>query len=64
MKERTNAERNASAEKAAAIRKRNEARGSDNDLKRAARIAVTAAKDLGVATASAAKNTTRSVSKR
>lgn len=64
MRERTKAEWSAAAEKAAAIRKRNEARESGDDLKRAAQIAVTAAKDLGVATGSAAKNTARSLSKR
>lgn len=63
MTERTKAERSAAAEKSAATRKI-EASENGNDLKRAARIAVTAAKDLGVATGSAAKSTARSLSKR
>lgn len=64
MKERTKAERSAATEKSAATRKRSKARESGDDLKRAARSALTAAKDLEIATGSAAKHTARSFSKR
>lgn len=61
---KTNAKRSAAAKKAAATRKRNEAKSSGADLKKAVGNAVDVAKDLGGAVVGAASSTAKSVSRR
>jgi hypothetical protein len=63
LSKQTKAQRSASAKKAAATRKRKEVKDRSSDLKKAAGVAAHAAKDLGVAAVSAARDTAKSVSK-
>ena len=64
MADRTKSERSEAAEKAAATRKENEAKQSDNELRKAADEALDAAKDLGKAVGKTASEAAKAARRR